>query len=78
MATSNWQGLALHPAAIALAVLACFAASKLVAHGNNRADYSFIPGGMIPGVVINEYAADAASLFILAANAAETLTRSTP
>jgi endoglucanase len=26
--------------------------SKLVAYGNNRADYTFIPGGMIPGVVI--------------------------
>ena len=23
--------------------------SKLVAYGNNRADYTFIPGGMIPG-----------------------------
>ncbi len=28
------------------------ARSKLVAYGNNRADYSFIPGGMVPGVVI--------------------------
>jgi endoglucanase len=26
--------------------------SKLIAYGNNRADYSLIPGGMIPGVVI--------------------------
>lgn len=26
--------------------------SKLVAYGNNRADYTFIPGGMIPGVVV--------------------------
>ncbi|HWW79627.1 MAG TPA: glycoside hydrolase family 9 protein [Steroidobacteraceae bacterium] len=26
--------------------------SKLVGYGNNRADYTFIPGGMIPGVVI--------------------------
>jgi hypothetical protein len=26
--------------------------SKLVAYGNNRADYTFIPGGMVPGVVI--------------------------
>jgi len=26
--------------------------SKLIAYGNNRADYSFIPGGVIPGVVI--------------------------
>lgn len=63
--------------------------SKLIAYGNNRADYTFIPGGMIPGVVIigpdfpelkerwpflwyeNEYVVDAASTFILAANAAE-------
>jgi hypothetical protein len=65
--------------------------SKLTAYGNNRADYSFIPGGMIPGVVIlqpdypelkeswpflwyeNEYVVDAASAFILAANAAAAL-----
>jgi endoglucanase len=71
-------------------------ASKLVAYGNNRADYTFIPGGMIPGVVIiepdypelkdqwpflwyeNEYVVDAASTFILAANAAAALTRSQP
>jgi len=26
--------------------------SKLIAYGNNRADYTFIPGGMIPGVVV--------------------------
>jgi len=26
--------------------------SKLVAYGNNRADYTFIPGGMVPGIVI--------------------------
>jgi hypothetical protein len=69
-------------------------ASKLVAYGNNRADYTFIPGGMIPGVVIiepdypelkdqwpflwyeNEYVVDAASTFILAANAVQALTRS--
>ncbi len=68
--------------------------SKLVAYGNNRADYTFIPGGMIPGVVIiepdypelkdawpflwyeNEYVVDAASTFILAASAADALTRS--
>jgi endoglucanase len=62
--------------------------SKLVGYGNNRADYTFIPGGMIPGVVViqpdfpelkdswpflwyeNEYVVDAATTFILAANAA--------
>jgi hypothetical protein len=27
-------------------------ASKLVGYGHNRADYSFIPGGMVPGVII--------------------------
>jgi endoglucanase len=71
-------------------------ASKLIAYGNNRADYTFIPGGMIPGVVIiepdypelkdqwpflwyeNEYVVDAATTFILAANAAEALTRPAP
>jgi endoglucanase len=65
--------------------------SKLVGYGNNRADYTFIPGGMIPGVVIiqpdfpelkdnwpflwyeNEYVVDAATGFILAANAAQAL-----
>ena len=26
--------------------------SKLIAYGNNRADYTFVPGGMIPGVVV--------------------------
>ncbi len=26
--------------------------SKLIAYGNNRADYTFVPGGIIPGVVI--------------------------
>ena len=63
--------------------------SKLVAYGNNRADYTFIPGGMIPGVTViqpdypelkdtwpflwyeNEYVVDAATAFILAANAAD-------
>jgi endoglucanase len=65
--------------------------SKLVAYGSNRADYTFIPGGMIPGVVIiqpdfpelkdswpflwyeNEYVVDAATSFIVAANAAAAL-----
>lgn len=27
-------------------------ASKLIGYGHNRADYSFIPGGMVPGVLI--------------------------
>ncbi len=68
--------------------------SKLIAYGNNRADYTFIPGAMIPGVVIiqpdfpelkegwpflwyeNEYVVDAATSFILAANAANAETKS--
>jgi hypothetical protein len=67
--------------------------SKLIAYGNNRADYSFIPGGMIPGVVVvqpdfpeikdswpflwfeNEYVIDAATAFILEANAAAALAK---
>jgi endoglucanase len=68
--------------------------SKLIAYGNNRADYTFIPGGMVPGVVIiqpdfpelkddwpylwyeNEYVVDAATSFIVAANAAAAETES--
>ena len=81
-----------HPASNVSYVSTVGTASKLVAYGNNRADYTFIPGGMIPGVVIiqpdfpelksgwpflwyeNEYVVDAASTFILAANAANALT----
>ena len=81
-----------HPANAVSYVSSVGTVSKLVAYGNNRADYSFIPGGMIPGVVIiqpdfpelkdswpflwyeNEYVIDAATAFILAANAAQALT----
>jgi endoglucanase len=81
-----------HPASNVSYVSTVGTSSKLVAYGNNRADYTFIPGGMIPGVVIvqpdfpelksgwpflwyeNEYVIDAASTFILAANAAGALT----
>jgi hypothetical protein len=67
--------------------------SKLIAYGNNRADYTFIPGAMIPGVVIiepdfpelkqdwpflwyeNEYVVDAATSFVLAAEAAHAETK---
>ena len=67
--------------------------SKLIGYGNNRADYTFIPGGVIPGVTIlqpdfpelnsdwpflwyeNEYVIDTATAFILAANAANAMTR---
>jgi endoglucanase len=82
-----------HPVSNVSYVSSVGTSSKLIAYGNNRADYTFIPGGMIPGVVIiqpdfpelqdawpflwyeNEYVVDAATAFILAANAAEQLTR---
>jgi hypothetical protein len=82
-----------HPASNVSYVSTVGTSSKLVAYGNNRADYTFIPGGMIPGVVIiepdfpelkhgwpflwyeNEYVLDAASSFILAANAAAAVAR---
>jgi hypothetical protein len=80
-----------HPVSNVSYVSSVGTSSKLIAYGNNRADYTFIPGGMIPGVVIiepdfpelktdwpflwyeNEYVLDAATSFILAANAAEAL-----
>jgi endoglucanase len=67
--------------------------SKLIGYGNNRADYTFIPGGMIPGVTIlkpdfpeldeawpflwyeHEYVVDAATAFILTANAANAVAK---
>jgi hypothetical protein len=82
-----------HPASNVSYVSSVGTSSKLVAYGNNRADYSFIPGGMIPGVTLiqpdypelkdswpflwyeNEYVVDAATTFILAANAADALAR---
>ncbi len=80
-----------HPVSNVSYVSSVGTVSKLVAYGNNRADYTFIPGGMIPGVVIiqpdfpelkdswpflwyeNEYVVDAATSFIVAANAAAQL-----
>jgi hypothetical protein len=41
-----------HPASNVSYVSTVGTSSKLIAYGNNRADYTFIPGGMIPGVVI--------------------------
>jgi hypothetical protein len=41
-----------HPVSNVSYVSTVGTSSKLIAYGNNRADYSFIPGGMIPGVVI--------------------------
>jgi hypothetical protein len=82
-----------HPVSSVSYVSGVGARSHLVAYGSNRADYSFIPGGMIPGVLIvrpdfpelnedwpflwfeNEYVVNAATGFILAANAADRLVR---
>jgi endoglucanase len=85
--------LGVHPASNVSYVSGVGTQSKLIAYGNNRADYTFIPGGMVPGVVIiqpdfpelkegwpflwyeNEYVVDAATSFILAANAANAETK---
>lgn len=82
-----------HPVSNVSLVSAVGTRSKLIAYGNNRADYTFIPGGMVPGVTIlqpdfpeltdswpffwyeNEYVVDAATSFILAANAARAETK---
>jgi hypothetical protein len=44
--------LGTHPGSSVSYVSGVGARSALVAYGMNRADYSFIPGGMIPGIVI--------------------------
>ena len=44
--------LGTHPVSSVSYISAIGAASKLQAYGNNRADNTFIPGGMIPGYVI--------------------------
>ena len=41
-----------HPANNLSLVSTVGTSSKLVAYGHNRADYSFVPGGMVPGVLI--------------------------
>src|SRR6266550_2379027 len=41
-----------HPVSNVSYVSGVGAQSKLIAYGNNRADYTFIPGGIIPGVTI--------------------------
>ncbi|HEU5403392.1 MAG TPA: glycoside hydrolase family 9 protein [Terriglobales bacterium] len=41
-----------HPVSNVSLVSTVGANSKLIAYGNNRADYTFVPGGMVPGVVI--------------------------
>ncbi|MGB7844835.1 MAG: glycoside hydrolase family 9 protein, partial [Candidatus Acidiferrum sp.] len=44
--------LGVHPVSNISYVSGIGAHSKMIAYGNNRADYTFIPGGMIPGVTI--------------------------
>ena len=44
--------LGVHPVSNVSYVSGIGAESKLIAYGNNRADYTFIPGGMVPGVTI--------------------------
>jgi hypothetical protein len=44
--------LGAHPASNVSYVSGIGAQSKLIAYGNNRADYTFIPGGVIPGVTV--------------------------
>src|SRR5690606_13538763 len=44
--------LGTHPASDVSMVSGIGARSQTNAYGNNRADYSFIPGGIVPGIVI--------------------------
>jgi len=44
--------LGTHPVSSVSLVSGVGARSMTVAYGNNRADYSFIPGGVVPGIVI--------------------------
>jgi len=44
--------LGTHPASNVSMVSGIGAHSKTIAYGANRADYSFIPGGIVPGIVI--------------------------
>lgn len=44
--------LGTHPASSVSMVSGIGARSKTIAYGNNRADFSFIPGGIVPGIVI--------------------------
>ncbi len=85
--------LGVHPVSNVSYVSGVGTNSKLIGYGNNRADYTFIPGAMIPGVVMiqpdfpelkdawpflwyeNEYVVDAATAFILTANAAAAETK---
>jgi len=44
--------LGTHPASSVSLVSGVGARSKTIAYGGNRADFSFIPGGIVPGIVI--------------------------
>jgi hypothetical protein len=44
--------LGVHPVSNFSYVAGIGTQSQLIGHGNNRADYSFIPGGVIPGATI--------------------------
>jgi hypothetical protein len=44
--------LGTHPVSNVSYVSTIGTSSRLLAYGNNRADYTFIPGGIIPGIVI--------------------------
>jgi hypothetical protein len=44
--------LGVHPVSNISYVSGVGTRSKLIAYGNNRADYTFIPGGVVPGVTI--------------------------
>lgn len=44
--------LGTHPASSTSLVSGIGVKSRTIAYGNNRADYSFIPGGVVPGVLI--------------------------
>jgi hypothetical protein len=85
--------LGTHPVSSTSYISSVGTVSKLKAYGNNRADGTFIPGGMIPGYIVikpdfpeciddfgflwfeNEYTVSVTSDWILAANAADALTK---
>jgi hypothetical protein len=85
--------LGTHPVSSTSYISSVGTVSKLKAYGNNRADGTFIPGGVIPGYIIikpdfpeciedfgflwfeDEYTISAAGEWILAANAADALTK---
>jgi hypothetical protein len=85
--------LGTHPGSSTSYISSVGTVSKMKAYGNNRADGTFIPGGMIPGYIVikpdfpeciddfgflwfeNEYTVSVTSDWILAANAADALTK---